>query len=609
MASPSRSFRKPWHFAPSVILLIAFCFVAGCTSDNSSGGMVSPADWVLLPSGGQHARSSTRDYLADGEGFSCKECHGDDLSGGTSQVSCFGNSEGCHHGPVAGWVATSPTSQEHGVSAKKAPNGSGLVSCQICHGKLFSGGDSAISCFSCHNVDAPHPAGPWRGPIYSHVDTNVENAPVCALCHFPGSPYNPSGHPPTPATTGTTPGCFNSTLCHGDTTAPHVVGSAWLDPNPEFHGLAAKKDLSYCQGCHGTPGTPLFAGGTASVSCQTTICHARAKAHPIPWYQAPQPFPGYVASHRDSGNHTAACGICHKTDGLGTGPDPGAPSCFSDTFNGVLCHPRVPAEPNHSVPFLGSAHTLATQATFVQDCAVCHAVIGISPNSVAPACTVCHQSSGALPFANCTSCHDRPPSGIEYPDVAGSHAAHDALTNGAAGCVSCHNGLSSGTAGHYDRANARPGKNALRVPPGEVEFLTAYDAKPGPATFDNESLTCANVSCHGGQPTPDWQTATLNAIDVPNACPSCHVAGTSQYNGYFSGGHGSHLAVYGLSADTCKLCHDAAKVNVSGHFQDLSTPVFEQPAAETILQAVGYNGTSCNPDKGGLTGCHGNRKW
>jgi len=147
------------------------------------------------------------------------------------------------------------------------------------------------------------------------------------------------------------------------------------------------------------------------------------------------------------------------------------------------------------------------------------------------------------------------------------------------------------------------------VPPGDVAFLAAYNAKTGPATFDNESLTCANVSCHGGQPTPDWQTATANAIDVVNACPRCHVAGTSQYNGYFSGRHDSHLAVYGLRAGTCRLCHDAVRVDVSGHFEDLSTPAFEQPAAETILQAVRYNGTSCDPVKGGLTGCHGNRKW
>ena len=149
----------------------------------------------------------------------------------------------------------------------------------------------------------------------------------------------------------------------------------------------------------------------------------------------------------------------------------------------------------------------------------------------------------------------------------------------------------------------------MRMPPGDIAFLAAYNAKEGPAAFDNATLTCANVSCHGGQVTPDWWTATANAIDVPNACLSCHVSGKTQYNSYFSGEHTRHIDAFGLSATTCKRCHDVAKVNVSGHFQNLSTPAFEQPAAETILPAVRYNGMSCDPNKGGFTGCHKKENW
>ena len=884
MTVPIHSFRDLRHSTLSLILLVAFAGIAGCADDNSSGGMSSPPDWVVVPSGGRHAKSATLTYIASGGSSSCIECHGADLSGGNSKVSCFGNPAGCHHGPVAGWVVTPPAAQNHGVAAKKAPGNSGFASCQICHGSSFSGGGSKESCFRCHVAIAPHPAKPWRGPTYTHADTNTSNAPVCAQCHFPGSPNNPANHPATPAAAGTPPGCFNSTLCHGATAAPHAVGAAWRDPNPQFHGLTAKQDLSYCQGCHGTPGTTLFNGGTAPTSCQSSTCHLRAKAHPIPWYQASQPFPVYVVSHRDSGNRSVACAICHKVDGPGTGPDPNAPGCFSVSFGGITCHSGGPGGANHSVPFPGATHTLATQASFTADCSTCHAVTGVSPSSVAPLCTVCHRSATALPFANCTSCHARPPSGATYPDVAGSHARHDALANVTGVCASCHNGLGSGTAGHYDRANARPGKDALRAPPGEAAFLAAYNAKAGPAAFDNAALTCANVSCHGGvtapnwrtglidrnsdagcrqchkigttagnpennspfsglhaahlsttvggailctechnmangtagalnhfmfldtslmegpardtvapngsaanyiaanqtcgtftchtvvhvnfswsggashsvpftganhtsvtssnfatncrychfetgsatklgptctvchqtgspltsrnctschgnppfgatypnvagkhavhdalpgvgvcnpchnglnagtlehynranalsgknalrvppgdisflgaynsrsgtavftvanrtcsnvichggQATPDWQTATPNAIDVPNACLSCHVSGTTQYNSYFSGEHIRHINAFGLSATTCKRCHDVSKVNVSGHFQNLATPAFEQPAQETILPAVRYNGNTCNPNAGGLTGCHSNQRW
>lgn len=479
------SFRNLRHSKLSLILLVAFAAFFGCGGDNSSGGSSSPPDWVVLPSGGQHAKSATRDYIAESESIPCMECHGADLSGGTSQVSCFENPAGCHHGPVSGWIATSPADQNHGVSAKQAPGSSGFVSCQICHGRFFSGGESNVPCFPCHEVNAPHPAGPWQGPTYTHIDTNTENAPVCAQCHYPGSPNNPSSHPSTPAAAETPPGCFNSTLCHGE------------------------------------------------------------------------------------------------------------------TVSGV----------NHSVPFPGAIHTSADQTGFDADCSVCHAMTGVSPSSVAPLCTLCHQSATALPFTNCTSCHARPPSGTDYPDVAGSHARHDALANVTEVCDSCHNGLGFGTAGHYDRANARPGKDASRVPPGEVAFLAAYNAKAGPAAFDNATLTCANVSCHGGQATPDWQTSTADAIDVPNACLNCHVSGTTQYNSYNSGMHDRHITEFGLSATTCKLCHDVAKVTASGHFQNLSTPAFEQPAAETILPALTYTGPSCDPNKGGLTGCHKKRNW
>jgi predicted CxxxxCH...CXXCH cytochrome family protein len=143
----------------------------------------------------------------------------------------------------------------------------------------------------------------------------------------------------------------------------------------------------------------------------------------------------------------------------------------------------------------------------------------------------------------------------------------------------------------------------LRVPPGDVAFLGTYNAQSGPAAFDPANRTCSNVICHGGQATPDWQTATTNAIDVVNACTSCHISGATQYNSYFSGRHGSHITEFGLSATTCKLCHDEAKVNVTGHFQNLATPGFEQAPPETIRLDVQYIGNTCSPT-GVLAGCH-----
>ncbi|MGA6994272.1 MAG: CxxxxCH/CxxCH domain-containing protein [Candidatus Deferrimicrobiaceae bacterium] len=479
MTVPIHSFRDLRHSAMSLILLAAFAGIAGCGTDNSSTGMISPPDWVVLPSGGQHATSATLTYIANGGSSSCIECHGADLSGGNSTVSCFGNPLGCHHGPVADWVVSPPAAQNHGVAAKKAPGSSGFASCQICHASDFTGGGAGVSCFLCHTP--PHPDD-WRlFDVYKHTDTDQANAPVCAQCHLNGN-NSPIGAPSPPAPAGTSPGCFNNTLCHGTDTT-------------------------------------------------------------------------------------------------------------------------------HAVPFL--AHTGVTEDTFndpfPDGCSACHAITGVSPSSVAPLCTVCHQGGSPLTSLDCTSCHGDPPSGAAYPDVAGQHAVHGALP-GVVECNPCHNGLDADTPEHYDRANARSGNDALRVPPGDVAFL-GYDAQSGTASFNATNRTCSNVICHGGQATPDWQTATADAIDVPNACPSCHVSGTTQYNSYYSGRHDRHITVFGLSAETCKLCHDEAMVNVTGHFQNLATPTFEQRPIETILPDVRYNGTSCDPNKGGLTGCHRKKDW
>ena len=199
MTFPMHSFRDLRHFTLSLILLVAFAAISGCGNNHSSSGPSSPPDWVVLPSGGQHAKSATRDYIAESESIPCMECHGADLSGGTSQVSCFGNPAGCHHGPVSGWISTSPAAQNHGVSAKQAPGSSGFVSCQICHGRFFTGG-AQVACLNaaCHGGGgaSPHPANWLPGDTFVHISTDQGNAPVCFTCHAGGAN---SPLPPPPA--------------------------------------------------------------------------------------------------------------------------------------------------------------------------------------------------------------------------------------------------------------------------------------------------------------------------------------------------------------------------------------------------------------------------
>jgi predicted CxxxxCH...CXXCH cytochrome family protein len=176
--------------------------------------------------------------------------------------------------------------------------------------------------------------------------------------------------------------------------------------------------------------------------------------------------------------------------------------------------------------------------------------------------------------------------------------------NGAGSCDTCHNGLGSGTLNHYNSAKSR-------TPPGDAAFPATYAAQTGASAFDNSAaLSCSNVSCHGGQATPNWQTGTL---DVNTQCTICHVSGTTQFNSYNSGDHVFHVNVFGTSAFTCNLCHNATALAVN-HFTALATPAMEGPASATIgggstlIPAGNYDPAtqSCSPNTGI---CHGTRTW
>lgn len=154
----------------------------------------------------------------------CATCHGSTtdpaVSGGIAKVSCFT----CHaNGPwhPQGWGDPS----QHGRNgAQLAPDPSnplamaGFAHCSKCHGSDYTNPIGITpSCESCH-TKAPHPdKTQWIGGTTvsqpNHVFTDAGNAPECFKCHAGGA--NSDMKPSTPAPTGTQPGCFNNTLCHG----------------------------------------------------------------------------------------------------------------------------------------------------------------------------------------------------------------------------------------------------------------------------------------------------------------------------------------------------------------------------------------------------------
>jgi predicted CxxxxCH...CXXCH cytochrome family protein len=646
--------------APSAISGFSYCLI--CHGSDFLGGAVQRscmntagchgAD-VAAPHSPKPWRGGARTHTNTDQGNApvCAFCHTNGLNSSLTPTTpaAVGTAPGCFnstlcHGTVAhaaGW--SDPGA--HGATAKGTPSGaSGFSYCQTCHGDNFLGGTAQRSCLNtagCHGaaVAAPHSPKPWRGATRTHTDTDTDNAPACAQCHTNG--LNSSLAPNPPAAAGTAPGCFNSTLCHG--TMGHAAG--WSDP--AAHGATAKgtpsgaSGFSYCQTCHGTD----FLGGTALRSCMNTAgCHGATVAAP----HSPKPWRGGTRTHTDTDQSNASiCAACH-TAGLNssvTPSTPAAPGTPPACFNNTLCHGNAGAP--HVVPFtsadlhgpaakqdltycqgchadlssggagsnprfnvpVGSlvtgceaaschgastahpvpwkyAYTTSHQSAgnMAVACALCH---GATLNGgVGSACSTCHIAGSPLTVKNCTSCHSSPTNGATAPNRAGSHAKHNALANVTGQCASCHDGGGSSTANHaYGRTSVF------------LSLATMYNAKTGGASYAANG-TCSNVSCHGGQTTPVWSTGT---IDVNTQCTSCHTSGTTQYNSYV-GRHSKH------SNKSCTDCHDTALLAVN-HFTHLETIAMEGPASSTLRSQLRYNGTSCNPSAGGLTGCHGSENW
>jgi predicted CxxxxCH...CXXCH cytochrome family protein len=199
---------------------------------------------------------------------------------------------------------------------------------------------------------------------------------------------------------------------------------------------------------------------------------------------------------------------------------------------------------------------------------------------------------------NCTSCHNVPPNGAApagdvRPNREGAHAEHNALPKVTGVCATCHSGAGTDTINHFDSTE-----------PATVVFLPAYNAESGAAVFSGTGRTCSNVSCHGGQVTPVWLSGNL---DVNTQCTSCHQAGTTQFNSYFSGDHNLHL---NNGFADCLDCHNTTTL-ATAHFTNLDTPAMEGPAgatiggAGTLINAGNYidSTNSCTPV------CHGNETW
>jgi predicted CxxxxCH...CXXCH cytochrome family protein len=245
----------------------------------------------------------------------------------------------------------------------------------------------------------------------------------------------------------------------------------------------------------------------------------------------------------------------------------------------------------HPAGWLPKGHADAAKADGSSTCMECHGS-DLSGGISGVSCLSCHVNGSPFTLTDCTSCHGNPPDGTVAPNRAGAHntitghfAAHVIFPDG---CNTCHNGAGSGTLKHDNGVV-------------DIALLSLYSSNNGTAVHNSDG-TCSNVSCHGGQTTPNWLTGKIN---LSTQCTSCHAFGDSEYNSFFSGQHDFHVNTL---AKPCVVCHNTTTLS-QNHFTTLNTTTMEGPASATIggenTLVTAYTGTA-----GDCTNiCHVTRSW
>ncbi len=199
-------------------------------------------------------------------------CHGSDFQGGQSMVSCFS----CHSyypHTQSWWVA-----QNHGASVIN--EGDPLNCATVCHGLDFKGGGSKTSCYLCHNF-YPHPLE-WGTTSFHGLFDNKNCATLCHGSDLKGGDTGVS--------------CYS---CHS--LYPHPSGELWLTRGEEqFHGnpVNTEGSPSICAQCHGGD----FLGKNTGISCFS--CHSL--------YPHASEWPSSTHGNYVNDNGDGSCTGCHE---------------------------------------------------------------------------------------------------------------------------------------------------------------------------------------------------------------------------------------------------------------------------------------------------------
>jgi predicted CxxxxCH...CXXCH cytochrome family protein len=374
---------------------------------------------------------------------SCQACHGQQFDGGTSGKSCYT----CHASYPHNTTWVNPASPNyHGNYLKN--NQWNLSGCQSCHGAQFDGGTSGVSCYTCH-ASYPH-ASAWSNPASpnSHgnfLKANQWNASSCQSCHgtlydggasgvscytchasYPHSvKFGTAGHPSYLMANG-----FPLTqcqTCHGSSYAGGTVVNVSCTTSGCHVDLnGAPKSPEACNTCHGVFSAPasdfLSAAPPKSVAGGTATTVSGVGAH---------------QAHLATGmvGRTVKCQECHQVPSqvfsqghLGSGPP--AEVVFTDTLARLITGDgTLVPNPSYDPVSLTCANSYChgnwklRKVTSQWQFAYGDSIMGGSNYS--PVWT------GGSSQAACGTCHGLPPQGHQSTTITGCAVCHAAVVNSA----------------------------------------------------------------------------------------------------------------------------------------------------------------------------------
>jgi predicted CxxxxCH...CXXCH cytochrome family protein len=190
-------------------------------------------------------------------------------------------------------------------------------------------------------------------------------------------------------------------------------------------------------------------------------------------------------------------------------------------------------------------------------------------------------NNGALAnsLTSCADCHAYPPqdgSSRNVPEgaVVGDHAKHSYT------CSVCHVAPATQTAADFPHRDGNIQFQAS-IKSGAYSRGVSFSQSNNPTTG-----TCNNVSCHGGNPTPQWGVGTA-------ACDTCHGLPPD------TNAHYEHYAAKGWATGSYAMCVACHPDNTAGHSDVSNAP------SVIVIAGLSPGGTSPAITCGATTsGCH-----